>query len=393
MGITGKSNKLIVSLLTTFALVFCAFSTAFANDTVTLSISSATITPDETAEIGIEVSNLKTLSNLSFFVEFDSSAFELTKSNITVEDTLLKGNGTIALGADVHGDGKRLAAIGGDNRAHEVGMIEKTTIITARFKPKSGIKPGKYDLSFNRVEIESLDSSGNTIKLTVNKLNGSITVQEKSGGTGGGGTGGGNKYIPVIPEPKEQDETPKTEVVGAEKFADLDGFEWAVESIDALVKAGIVNGVTETAYEPGRSITRAEFCKLISTAFGFDEVDELTAFTDVSNDDWFYAPVMAAAKAGIVTGYPEGNFLPAAEISREETAVMLIRALKATGIEIPQGEMTFADFSEMGDWAVDSIASLVQMGIVNGKGDNKFAPKDNLTRAEAAKVIHFSITL
>ena len=65
---------------------------------------------------------------------------------------------------------------------------------------------------------------------------------------------------------------------------------------------------------------------------------------------------------------------------------MLVRAFKAFGVAVPEGRMTFADADEMGDWSANEIASLVQIGIVNGKGDNKFAPKDNLTRAEAEKM-------
>ena len=59
---------------------------------------------------------------------------------------------------------------------------------------------------------------------------------------------------------------------------------------------------------------------------------------------------------------------------------MLVRAFKAAGVEVPQGEMTFADADEMGDWSVDLIASLAKMGIVSGRGDNRFVPRDNLTK-------------
>ncbi len=276
-----------------------------------------------------------------------------------------------------------------------LGIRYPVKIATISLSIKDSAPYGKYDLRFTASSVARTDKPNGGPKVhepvAHQTQDGSITVSEKKT-IGVVDTGGGKKYYEGEQQPGGEQpggeqpggEQPK----GAEKFKDLAGFEWAYESIDELVKAGIISGTSETTYEPQRNITRAEFCKLIAMAFGFEASDASISFSDVNSDAWYYQVVTSAAKNGIVTGYEDGSFRPEAFITREEMAAMLVRAFKAAGVEVPEGEMTFADADEMGDWSVDLIASLAKMGIVSGRGDNRFVPRDNLTRAEAAKVIY-----
>ncbi|MDD3766898.1 MAG: S-layer homology domain-containing protein, partial [Eubacteriales bacterium] len=136
---------------------------------------------------------------------------------------------------------------------------------------------------------------------------------------------------------------------------------------------------------------RAEFTKIIVAAFGFEDTEGDVSFTDVSDDDWYSEFVKIAVKNGLVQGYPEGDFKPNATITREEMATILVRAFKSMGIDVETGDVDFADSDEIGDWAAEYVATLAKLGIVQGRGDNMFVPKDNLTRAEAAVVIYKSI--
>ena len=177
-------------------------------------------------------------------------------------------------------------------------------------------------------------------------------------------------------------------------FTDIPAdFDWAKSSIDILVKAGVINGTTGITFEPARSITRAEFTKIMVAAFGFENaVGESMSFTDVSASDWFYSFVIAGVKAGLVQGYPEGDFRPDQTITREEMAAILIRTFTKLGMDIDPAELTFADADEVGDWAKADVAALANLGIVQGRGENMFAPKAELTRAEAARVVDLSLT-
>ena len=68
--------------------------------------------------------------------------------------------------------------------------------------------------------------------------------------------------------------------------------------------------------------------------------------------------------------------------------VMAYNVLKALGHEVADGEMTFADASEIAQYAKAPVSALNKAGIVKGVGNNKFNPNGSATRAEAAVIIY-----
>ncbi|MNO00265.1 hypothetical protein D3C81_2201250 [compost metagenome] len=64
---------------------------------------------------------------------------------------------------------------------------------------------------------------------------------------------------------------------------------------------------------------------------------------------------------------------------------MVVRAL---GITVdPKATLTFNDAKDVPAWAVPYIAAAAKSGLVNGVGQNKFAPNQKATRAEAVTII------
>ena len=244
----------------------------------------------------------------------------------------------------------------------------------------------------------SLDVGENTIKVVVTAADGTttkeytITVTRKDRTTTGGGSIGNTITGPKKDDPTKPDDgkdnptNPDDKKRPSDKFTDLTGYDWALDHIDKLIEKEIVNGTSETTYEPGADVTRAQFAKLVALAFGLEKTDAAaTVYSDVNDGDWFKEYVDIASQNGIVTGYPDGTFLPNARITREEMCVMLARALKS--YELETKENTFADKAQMGDWAIESINLLSANGVIVGKENNLFAPKDYATRAESAVVI------
>jgi hypothetical protein len=58
-----------------------------------------------------------------------------------------------------------------------------------------------------------------------------------------------------------------------------------------------------------------------------------------------------------------------------------------TGESHESGLPTFADSEAASEWAREDIQTAVRLGIINGREDNRFVPKDQTTRAEAAVVM------
>ena len=74
-------------------------------------------------------------------------------------------------------------------------------------------------------------------------------------------------------------------------------------------------------------------------------------------------------------------------------AVMLYNLLKSNNAELNDGGEAFDDDEQISDYAKEAVYALAGAGIINGVGDNRFAPHGNATRAESAKVIFGAMKL
>ncbi len=173
-------------------------------------------------------------------------------------------------------------------------------------------------------------------------------------------------------------------------FKDLGSYSWAEESINALVKLGVVNGVTNESYEPSRNVTRAELCKMVCGVFDIaPKTDGANKFGDVSSNDWYFGFVNALSNNNAVSGTTEKTFSPNVGITRQDVAVIVCRLLKGQGkadVELDENDV-FEDQNEADKYASEAVSVLKKLGIVQGS-NGKFNPKNQITRAEVAKLIY-----
>ncbi|WP_229757774.1 S-layer homology domain-containing protein [Paenibacillus marchantiophytorum] len=168
-------------------------------------------------------------------------------------------------------------------------------------------------------------------------------------------------------------------------FSDISG-HWAEANIKQLVSDGIVTGYPDGTFKPNRTVTRAEFAVMLMNTLKLQGEGSALTFTDTANiGDWAKTAVVQAVQAGIINGYEDNTFRPDIEITRAEMAVILAKAL---GKSIKaNAAIGFADDKDVPVWAKDCVAYVKQAGIMQGKGDNQFAPQDHATRAEAVTVL------
>ena len=171
-------------------------------------------------------------------------------------------------------------------------------------------------------------------------------------------------------------------------FVDVPEGFWAERAIARLVAKHVVKGVSDTQFAPFRNVTRAEFAALLVRALGL-EARGSAAFEDVRSDAWYAKDVAAAVEAGIVTGRSATVFDPEAVITREEMAVMVMRAYAfMTGADHEAKRIApFADRDAAGAWARGAIDAAYDLGLILGKGQDRFDPKGQQTRAESVQVI------
>jgi len=176
-------------------------------------------------------------------------------------------------------------------------------------------------------------------------------------------------------------------------FVDIENHPARAE-IMALAEKGIINGVTATEFKPEDNITRAQVAILLTAALKIaPDKQSVLSFEDVPAGSWYHDYVVAAVKAGLMTGYSDSTFAPDENVNREQITAMIARALKmksTPALSAGTAEQIISRFKDKGDispWAVPDIALAVSLGIASGSPEDAFAPQKPATRAEVAVMV------
>ncbi len=168
---------------------------------------------------------------------------------------------------------------------------------------------------------------------------------------------------------------------------------WAKEKIEILASRQIIDGDGQGNYKPNMGITRAEFATLITKTLRLETKSSKTGFKDILENEW-YAPYIKASKdAGIVKGVSETEYQPQRIVNRQEMTAMVIRAYKLiNNTELTEKEIKeierFIDNKKISDWARKDIYIAKALKLVKGRSKDKFVPKSETLRGEAATLIY-----
>ncbi|MGN0962605.1 MAG: S-layer homology domain-containing protein [Clostridia bacterium] len=171
-------------------------------------------------------------------------------------------------------------------------------------------------------------------------------------------------------------------------FTDLAEDGWYLDAVRYVYLNGIMNGMTETTFEPDSELTRAMYITMLYRLNGEPEVNAASSYDDVKGDEWFAKAVAWGTEKGIVQGYA-GKFAPQESITREQMAAMMYRYAKLTGGDVTASASldAFSDGSSVSDWAKKEMSWAVASGLMQGHDNGTLEPKGNATRAQAGAVM------
>ncbi|MEK4660623.1 S-layer homology domain-containing protein [Priestia sp. FSL H7-0729] len=168
---------------------------------------------------------------------------------------------------------------------------------------------------------------------------------------------------------------------------------WSNTAVNDMGSRMIVSGVSDSTFEPDRSVTRAEFAAIVVRALGLKPADGSNIFPDVNETDWYAGFVKTTTDYGLISGYKDGTFRPHEQITRQEAMTLIARAMKVTGLDsqVPANAVqqlsSFADSVQVAEWAKEAVAASIHTGILTGRDSNTIAPLQSITRAETATIL------
>ena len=188
----------------------------------------------------------------------------------------------------------------------------------------------------------------------------------------------------------DRTEAPEQDQSGDDNpFTDVASGSWFYEPVLQAYKDGIMQGATDTAFEPLTDITRGMFAAVLYRMENEPETDSGYTFTDVPSGAYYADAVAWANAKGIVKGYSDTEYAPNDAITREQAAAILLRYAAYKG-ESPTGEwaiqLDYTDLSDISDWAVEGVMFCTMKDIMVGRDSGAFDPQSDITRAEGAAV-------
>ncbi|HWQ80127.1 MAG TPA: S-layer homology domain-containing protein [Anaerovoracaceae bacterium] len=271
---------------------------------------------------------------------------------IHVSGTSTSGSAEIGIGGD---DFRNIAA----QTNAEVSIV--TSVVTVTFDSKAVdtiADSAAGDLKINITKVDT-DTLGDTVKAEVGNrpvYDFSIT----SGNSEITDFGGGSAHISI----------PYTPGAGEDPNAIV------VYYIDASGNLNTVRG----AYDPATRMVIFVTTHFSSYVIGYNKV----SFTDVGGAAWYVRPVTFIAARGITTGTTATEYSPDGKLTRGQFIVMLMRAYDIAPDNTPSGN--FADAGN--DYYTNYLSAAKRLGISNGIGNNRFAPKETITRQDMFTLLY-----
>ena len=174
-------------------------------------------------------------------------------------------------------------------------------------------------------------------------------------------------------------------------FTDVPANEWYRDSVDYVVKNGLMNGMSATTFEPNTTMNRAMLVTVL-WRYASSPIEGENIFTDVPNGQWYTEAVAWAAHNGIVGGIGNNQFAPNGNITREQLATILYRYCNSIGIDTSNEALlsSYPDCDKISSYAIRPLAWAVGAGLINGielNGRVHLQPQGNATRAQVATIL------
>lgn len=169
-------------------------------------------------------------------------------------------------------------------------------------------------------------------------------------------------------------------------FKDIETNKWYFNAVERSILSNIFNGDNNNNFRPSDYIKRADFVVALANLAKADlsSYDGSTSFSDISKGAYYAKAIAWAEDNNIIGGFDDGTFKPSNNITREQMCLILSTFGNLDKVE---HSSTFKDHDTISNWAKDAVYACKHLGIIDGVGDNKFAPKSFTTRAQAATVM------
>lgn len=175
-------------------------------------------------------------------------------------------------------------------------------------------------------------------------------------------------------------------------FNDVPASHWAYSYIMKATELGVINGVGDNKFDPNSSVTYAQMATMMTRLLYAGEEDSYTGgqwwspYVKVADDHglWVSTAMESSSSWSETANKP---------VSRAHMAQIIYNGIRDVGVEMPPESVRNTTKSLINDYAKipsinrTAVTTCYALVLLMGTDGNKFAPTQDMTRAQAAVVI------
>ena len=342
--------------------------TAAGNPSISGTVDTAT--PGEQVTVTLDFSNNPGIASWTLMLEWDKDALQLDEESITLDDGF--AGGIFAANGDNTGE-LRLAWASMEN------VEIDGTLLTLTFTVSESAEADTYPITITASGVSNQE--GETVSVTTSDAAVTLPEEERP-----------NSRPSKPNEPadhKPVTESPEEEEPVKISFADMPETAYYYQPALWAAERGITSGTAPDMFSPEVPCDRAQAVTFLWRAYGSPEPTLTTnPFADISPDAYYYKAVLWAIEQGITTGTTETTFSPNAIVTRAQITAFLYRSVQATGGGFQGAWMFRIPFTDLPEWAFESIAWCYMKNITTGTSETTFSPDQPCTRGQIVTFLY-----
>ena len=202
----------------------------------------------------------------------------------------------------------------------------------------------------------------------------------------------GNQRLYHLPEAQGWSGVEKAATFCGAPFSDVSPNAWYAQSVRYAWEQELFSGMELNRFAPESGMTRGMLTTLLYRMAGQPETGAACPFGDVAQGRYYTKAITWAASAGVVRGITETAFAPEQPVTREQLAAILFRYASYTGCDTgAQGSLSsFPDAGQVSPYAQKAMTWAVGSGILKGIQNEAaitLSPKQGATRAQVAAIL------
>lgn len=358
--------KRLIPMLLIIAIVVGALPVA-ASGGVTIAGREDTAAPGEQIAVTLDLSGNPGVASWTLTLDWDANVLRLDRDSVRLGDNF--SGGMFAANSDKDGQ-IRLVWASMENATGDGALV------TLTFTVSETARPDTYPITVTASGVT--DQDGGAVPVATADANVCLPADAPA------------VSRPDAPTENEPAVQPPEEVETVHNpFTDVAETAYYYQPVLWAAGQGITSGTAPDTFSPDLVCDRAQALTFLWRAYGSPETQTGECpFADVPEDAYYRKAVLWAVEQGITTGISETAFAPHATVTRAQMAAFLYRGVQAAGGGFQGAWMFRIPFADLPEWAFEAIAWCYMKGITTGTSKTTFSPDQPCTRGQIVTFLY-----